>query len=93
MILIAISFHASKGKLIAGGEGKSFGATPFQSKESTLFDINMPLQTGSFRSFAGKGKGPDPQDPLVARLHIVLLGFTMRCWSLLTPSRMLTTQM
>jgi len=46
-----------------------FGTTPFQTKESAIFDIERALQ-GDFRSFAEKGRGPDPKNPLVARLVV-----------------------
>ena len=45
-----------------------FGATPFQSKVNAFFDIKRALQKGNFRSFVENGRGPDPQDPLVAHL-------------------------
>ena len=42
-----------------------FEAAPFQSKKKALFDIKRAMQKGS-RSFAENGRGPDPEDPLVA---------------------------
>ena len=42
---------------------KMFWTTSFQSKESAHFDTIRVLK-GKFRSFAEKGRGPDPQDPI-----------------------------
>ena len=43
---------------------KMFWTTSFQSKESALFDIIRVLK-GHFCSFAEKGRGPDPQHPIM----------------------------
>ena len=71
MVLIAISFHGNEGILRAGVEAPRKFLEPrlFKSKDSTLSDINGALQKGQFRSFAEKGRGPDPQDPLVGRMY------------------------
>ena len=42
---------------------KTFGTTPFQSKENALFEIKRALQRGNLCSLAEKGRGQDPQDP------------------------------
>ena len=44
------------------------GTMPFQSIENALFDIKKELQKGHFRSFGEKGRAPDPETPLVARM-------------------------
>ena len=41
------------------------GTMTFQSKENAVFDVKMALKKGHFRSFAEKGRCPDPQDSLV----------------------------
>ena len=71
MILIAISFHGNKGILraVVDAPRKYLEPRLFKSKENTLSDINEALQKGQFRSFAVKGRGPDPQDPLVGRMY------------------------
>ena len=70
MILIAISFHSNE-KMGAGGKGtRNFCYQASQSKESAFFDIKRALQNGHFRSFAEKGRGPEPQSPLAARLGL-----------------------
>ena len=64
MILIEISLHG-KGK--NGDRGRSprkiFATTPFKSNENALFDIKRALQKRHCRSFAEKGRVPDPKDP------------------------------
>ena len=75
MISIAISFHSNeelkakapelKAKGLNGGRRrglqKILGSRPFQSEENFLFDIKRVLQKGHFRSFAERGRNPDPQ--------------------------------
>ena len=60
-------FTVTRGEWRLGA--KISGTTPFKSQENALFDIKKALQKRHFCSFAEKGRGPDPEDPLVARLH------------------------
>ena len=59
----------------AGGQSskKTFGTTPSPSSRNALFDKEKALQKGHFCSFAEKGRGLDPQDPLVGRLFFLKL--------------------
>ena len=70
MILMPISFQGNEGEMRAEGEAseKMLGTSPFQSKENALFDTERALQKEHSRYFTVKGRGSDPQDPLVACL-------------------------
>ena len=57
-------FSGKEGKTGAGGEPpRKFGRPLLSIFGRALFDIKRALQKGNFRSFAEKGRGPDPQDP------------------------------
>ena len=63
MILIAMFFNGNEGKPVAGAKPpEKFWGHVFQSKESALVDLKRDSKKGHFRSFAERGKSPDPQD-------------------------------
>ena len=80
------AFHGKEGKKKAGAKPPENFWDNFSSiKENALFDTKRALQKGHFHSFDEKSRGPDPQDPLDARLiipfftrHVIRIKWIMR---------------
>ena len=65
MILIAISYHGRRKKRGLGANSpENFWNHAFSILGKRPFDIERALQERHFCSFAEKGGGLDPQDPL-----------------------------